>query len=180
MCSRFRSDRERFFCAGLYGDPVPRAVINHLLPAGKVGAKGGVPPRGDDLQFRRERGGGKFEAHLVVALAGGAVGDGVGLFLPGDFHHAFGDERPGDAGAQEILALVNGASLDDGVDKVAGKFLLQIINVDFGRAGLLGLGFKAGEFVLLADVGAEGDHLRVVGFFDPRKQHRGVEAARIG
>ena len=29
-----------------------------------------------------------------------------------DFHHALGDERPRDAGAEKILALVNRAGLD--------------------------------------------------------------------
>ncbi len=33
----------------------------------------------DDLQLRRQGHVGQLEAHLVVALAGGAVGDGVGL-----------------------------------------------------------------------------------------------------
>ena len=57
--------------------------------------------------------------------------------------------------------------------------LLEIINVNFRRAGLAGLLFEAVEFLLLPDVGAEGDHLGVVFFFDPGKQHRGVEAARV-
>ena len=105
--------RIRFLGAGLHGNLVLGAVINHLLPAGKFAAIAFVAPRGDDLQIRRERGGGQFEAHLVVAFAGGAVGDGVGFFLLGDFHHALGDERARDAGAEEILALVNRAGLDD-------------------------------------------------------------------
>ena len=91
---------------------MPGAVINHLLPAGKFVAIPRVPPRRNHLQIRRKRGGGQFEPHLVVALAGGAVGDGVSLFLFGDGNHALGDERPGDAGAQKILALVNRAGLD--------------------------------------------------------------------
>ena len=36
-------------------------------------------------ESRRERGVGELEAALVVALAGGAVRDGVGLFLLRDF-----------------------------------------------------------------------------------------------
>ena len=71
----------------------------------------GVAPRRDDLQIRRERGGGEFKPHLVVAFAGRAVGDGVGFFLLGDFDHALGDERAGDAGAEEILVLINRARL---------------------------------------------------------------------
>ena len=88
------------------------AIIDHLLPAGKFAAITFVAPRGDDLQIRRERGGGQFETHLVVAFAGRAVGDGVGLFLLGDLHHALGDERARDAGAEKILALVNRAGAD--------------------------------------------------------------------
>ena len=59
--------------------------------------------------------------------------------LLGDLHHALGDERPRDAGAEKILALVNRAGLDHRENEVAREFLLQIVDVDLGRAGLLGL-----------------------------------------
>ena len=159
---------------------MPFAIGNHFLPSGEVAPEPDIPPRSDDLQSGRERGSGQLEPHLIVAFAGGTVGDGVGLFPAGDFNHFLGDEGPGDARAQIILALVNRARLNHREDEVARKFVLQIANVDFGRAGLSGLGFKAVEFLLLPDVGAEGDHIGVVGFFEPRKQHRGVETARIG
>jgi hypothetical protein len=74
---------------------------------------------------------------------------------------------------------ISGTGPDHGENEVARKFLLKIVNVDFGRAGLFGLGFEAMEFVLLPDVGAEGNHLGVIFFFDPREQHRGIEAAGI-
>jgi hypothetical protein len=38
------------------------------------------------------------------------------------------------------------------IDEVGGEFLLEIINVNLRRAGLLRLCFEAGEFVLLPDV----------------------------
>jgi NAD(P)-dependent dehydrogenase (short-subunit alcohol dehydrogenase family) len=101
-----------------------------------------VAPRGDDVQVRRERGGGEFEADLVVALAGGAVGDGVGLLGLGDLHHALGDERPRDRGAEEVLALVNRAGAHHRVDEVLRELLLEVIDVNLRGAGLLGLLFE--------------------------------------
>ena len=101
------------------------------------------------------------------------------LSLLRDLDHALGDQRARDAGAEEILALVNRAGLDHREDEVRGEFLLEIIDVDFGCAGLHRFFVEAFEFLLLADVGAEGDHLRVVFFLDPGQQHRGVEAAGV-
>ena len=63
--------------------------------------------------------------------------------------------------------------------KSRGEFLLEIINVNLRGAGLAGLLVEAVEFLLLADVGAEADHLGVVFFLDPGQEHRGVETARV-
>ena len=54
---------------------------------------------------------GQLEADLVVALAGGAVGDGVGLVPAGAVDLGLGDQRPGDGRAQQVLALVDRAGL---------------------------------------------------------------------
>ena len=66
-----------------------------------------------------------------------------------------------------------------GINEVAREFLLQVINVDFRRAGLDGFRFEAVQFLFLPDVGAEADHLGVVFFLDPGHQHRGVESAGV-
>jgi hypothetical protein len=50
------------------------AVGDHGLAARELEAPA---PGGDDLDVRLQRVGGQLEAHLVVALAGRAVGDGV-------------------------------------------------------------------------------------------------------
>ena len=137
MCRRLRSIEYGFFAVACTGMLLLRAVGDHLRAAGEL-RRGTASSRHGAMtsQLRRERGGGQLEAHLVVALAGGAVGDGVGLFLPGDLDHALGDERPGDAGAEEILALVDRAGLDHREDEVARELLLQVVDVDLGRAGL--------------------------------------------
>ena len=105
------------------------------------------------------------------------MGDGLSLFLPGNLDHAFGDERAGDAGAQEILALIERARLEHGEDEVAGEFLLQVGDITPGRAGAFGLGFEAVEFFLLPDVGAERDDLRVILLLEPCQDDGGIEPA---
>src|ERR1043166_7841886 len=155
------------------------AVINHLLSSGEFVAIALVAPRSDDLQVRCERGGGQFETHLIVALAGGAVGDGIRFFLLRDFHHALGDERSRDACTEEVLALVNRAGVNHRINEVGSEFFLKVIDVNLRCAGVLRFLFEAVKFLFLPDVGAEGDHLGVVFFFDPREQHRSVETARV-
>ena len=170
---------EGLFRAGLDGDFFVVAVGDHFGTAGELGAETLVTPRGDDFEIGGEGGGGELEANLVVAFAGGAVGDGVGAFCLGDFDHALGDEGAGDGGAQEVLAFVNGPGLHHGEDEVLGEFFLEVIDVDFERAGLFGFGVQAFQFVVLADVCTEGDDFGIIGFFDPGEQDGGVEATGI-
>ena len=107
------------------------------------------------------------------------MGEGFGLILFGHFDHALGDKGPGDAGAQEILALIDRARLDHGEDEVARELLLQVGDVALGRAGAFGLGFQPLEFLFLADVGAERNNLRVIPFLNPGQDDGSVQATRI-
>jgi len=61
----------------------------------QVGAALELPlaPGGDDLDVGVQRIGRQLEADLVVALAGGAVGDCISPRLGGDLDQALGDER---------------------------------------------------------------------------------------
>jgi hypothetical protein len=58
------------------------------------GAAGQVPvaPGRDDLDVGVERIGREFEPHLVIALAGRAVADGVGAGFGGDLDQTLGDQ----------------------------------------------------------------------------------------
>jgi hypothetical protein len=67
-----------------------------------------------------------------------------------------------------------------GIDEIAGELLLEVVDVDFRCAGLLGLGVEPFQFVVLADVGAEGDDFGLVGVFDPGKEDGGVETTGVG
>ena len=83
-------------------------------------------PRSDHPDSRRQRVGPEFETHLVVALAGGAVCDGVCTGVRGDLHEPFGDEWPGDRSAQQVFALVDGVGTEHGEHEVAGELLAQV------------------------------------------------------
>jgi hypothetical protein len=92
------------------------------------------------------------------------VGDGIRPRLAGDFHQALGDQRPGDRGAEQVLALVQRIGAEHREHEVAREFLGQVVHVDGAGAHRLGLaagGLKFG--VALADIRCEGDHLAVIG-----------------
>jgi hypothetical protein len=140
------------------GDAVLGGVGHQLL------AREQVPfaPGRDDLDVRVQGVGAELEADLVVALAGGAVGDGIGAGLGGDLDQALGDQRPGDGGAEQIFALVDGVGAEHRVDEVAHELLAQVLDEDLLDAGGLGLGAGRLHLLALADVGGEGDHLAAV------------------
>ncbi len=66
-------------------------VLHQLFPGSQVP----FPPGGDDLDIRLERVGGQLEPHLVIALARGTVGNGVGAGSIGRLHQVLGDKRAG-------------------------------------------------------------------------------------
>ena len=108
--------------------------------------------RGDDLQVGGERLEGDVEADLVVALAGAAVGDGLGLVLAGGIDHQLGDERPAQRGGQRILALVHGAGHQGGPDEAIDEQVAGVDGDGVDGAGLEGLLADRLDVLALAEV----------------------------
>ena len=150
----------------------------------QLGARGQLPlaPRRDHLDVGLQRVIGQLEADLVVALAGGAVGDGIGAGLQRDLDLMLGDQRPRDRGAEQVLALVERVGAEHREDEVPHELFAHVLDVDvLGLdAQQLGLLARRRQFLALAEIGGEGHHLAAIGGLQPLQDDRGVEAAGIG
>ena len=141
-----------------------------------------VPPGGDHLDVGAQTIIAEFEADLVIALAGGAVADGVGADHVGNLDLALGDQRPGNRGAEEVDALVDGVGAEHREDEVADEFLAHVLDEDVFRLHAGGQRLLAGRLQLLAlaEISGEGDDFAAEFDLQPFQDDRGVEAARIG
>ena len=151
---------------------------DQLFPA----FEGPLAPRRDDFDRGLERVIGQLESHLVVALASGAVTDGVGASLAGNIDLRLGNQRPGDGGAEQIHALVKRVGAEHREHVVADELLAQILDEDVGLLDAQHLRLAPGRLQLLAlaEVGGEGDHLGLIGFLQPFEDDRCVQPARVG
>ncbi len=175
-----RIDRERRFAPFVFGN-------RDLVLFSKVeqfGARRQIPfaPRRDDLNVRIECVSRQFEAHLIVALAGCTVGNGVGTCFSSNLDQSFRNQRPRDGGAKQIDAFVHGVGAEHREDEVADEFLANVFDVDVFRLDPQHHRFFARwfQFFALPQVGGEGHDLTPVLRLQPLQNDRGIEAARIG
>ena len=173
-------DRERRFPALVLGDRdlVRFRERDQLLAALEVP----LPPGRDDADRGLERVVGELEAHLIVALAGGAVADGIRAGLPGDVDLGLGDQRPRDRGAEQIDALIQRIGAEHREHIVADELLAQVLDEDVGLLDAKHLRLAAGRLQLLAlaEVSGEGHHLRLIGLLQPFEDDGRIEAAGVG
>ena len=138
-----------------------------------------LPPGRDHLDVGVERVIRELEAHLVVALARSAMGNGVGAGRFGDLDLPLGDQGPRDRGAEQIDALVKRVRPEHGEHEIAHELLAEILDEDLLDAEHLGLLARRRELLALAEIGGEGDDLASIGLLQPFQDDRGVEPAGI-
>ena len=150
----------------------------------KLGARGQIPqpPGRDDLDGRVKCRDTQLEPDLIVALAGRAMGHGIGAGFLRDADQMFGNQRPGDRGAQEIKPLIKRIGPEHREHEIAHEFFAQIDDVDVLRRNAHQLGLLARRLQLfaLAQIGGEGHHLAAIFGLQPFQDDRGVQTARIG
>ena len=161
--------------AALDRDAVLARVGDLLVAAHRPRAHGG-----DHLQLGGERRDGALDAHLVVALAGAAVGDRVAAGLARVLDRELGDQRAAERGEERVAVAVVGVGLDRGQHVVAHELLARVDDVAVERAELERLALD--DLVVLpglAEVDGERDDLGLVLVLDPLEHHAGVQAAAV-
>ncbi len=134
----------------------------------------------DHLQLGGERGDGRLNAHLIVALAGATVGDRVAAGATRVVNRELGDQRTSERGEQRVAASVERVGLDRRGHIAARELLARIHHVTVERAEHTGLSLD--DPVVLArltEVHGEADHLRFVLVLYPLEHDARVETARI-
>ena len=160
----------------LQGDVVSLGVVDLFVTALDVP----LTPGSNDGHIRAQGLESQLKTHLIVALAGAAVADGICAFLDGDIGQSLGDAGACKAGAQQVV-LVLCTELQGGEDVVLHKVLLQIQNVQLGSAGSLGLFLQAVQLGALAHVTGNGDDFAVVVvFLQPGNDDGGIQTTGVG
>ena len=171
-------DRKRRLAALVLGDG--DLVLLGEFEELAAGIEVPLAPGRDHLDVGIERVIAELETDLVVALAGGAMGDGLGPGLMRDLDLALGDERPRDRGAEQVEPLVEGVGAEHREDEVAHELLAQVLDVDLLDPQHLGLAPGGLQLLALAEVGGEGDDFAAIGLLQPFQDDGGVEPAGIG
>ena len=141
----------------LQGHVVGLGVVDLLL----TGLDVPLTPRGDDLHVGGEALDGQLETDLIVALAGGAVGDGVGALLQSDLSQLLADDGTGEGGAQQI-GLILGVHLQARDDHVVHHLVHQIGHDQLAGAGLEGFLLQSLQLVGLSHIAGHGNDLGIV------------------
>ena len=136
--------------------------------------------RGDELERGIEGLDGGLEAHLVVALAGAAVGDVLRAVLVGEVDEPLRDQRAGQGGEQRVDALVLAVGPDCLREDLLGVLLAHVDCLGDDGAHVVGLLLDGAEVALvLADVAADGDDVHVLLNLEPLDDDGRVQTAGV-
>ena len=138
------------------------------------------PPGGDNLDLRVQGIGVELKPHLIITLARGAVGDGIGPRRSRDFHQSTGNEGPRNGGAKQVLALIERIRSEHGKDVVAHEIFTQIFDEDLLCAEIFCLLPRRLDLLALAVIRREGHDLAAVFRLQPFQDDRSIEAPGVG
>src|SRR5262249_23558488 len=123
-----RIDRKRRFAALIFGNwnLMPFSKLDELGPRGQIP----LSPRRDYRHIWLERIVGQLEADLIVAFAGCAMCHRIGADFLRNLDLLFGDQRPRDGRAKQVLPLIQSICPEHRKNVVPHKILAQIFYED--------------------------------------------------
>src|SRR6266850_1573376 len=131
---------------------VPLGIVQAILARLQLP----LSPGRNDLQLRRQRLVSVLEAHLIVSLAGAAVGHSGCAFVECNLDLMFRDHGSGQRSPQQVLVFIHCSCGECGKHVVGQKLLAHVAHHDFSGAGCVGLAHYGLEIVTLANVGDHG------------------------
>ena len=149
---------------------------------GLVAGQGEVTDRGDALQVRAEGLDADFEADLVVALAGAAVGDGGGAEFAGGLDQVLDDHRAGDARRPAGSGPGRGRwpSAWARSTRWRTRRWRRRRRPRRRRSPARAGGWSPAILAALSDVDRHGDDLGAGGFTDPADGYGSIQATGVG
>ena len=145
-----------------------------------TGMKFPIANGSENLKLRVEGLDGGFEANLVVALAGAAMGDVLRAILVRSLDHVLREQRTRKRGKQRVGVLVETVGGKRLGEVLAGVFLAHIHGLGSDCAALERLVLDVLEVgFVLADVAANSDNVEVLFNLQPLQAARGVQTAGV-
>ena len=147
---------------------------------GLVPGPGVVAGGGNDFQLGGQAAEPDFEADLIVALAGAAVGDVSAAELLGGLHQMLHNERPGNGGDQRVLLHVHAVGPNCGQAVVISEFVFHVDDDGFDGTtieGTLAHGFHV--LAALTQVEGNGNDFTTGHFRQVWDSNGGVKATGI-
>ena len=145
-----------------------------------TGVKFPIANGSENLKLRVEGLDGGFEANLVVALAGAAMGNVLRAVLVRSLDHVLREQRTRKRGKQRVGVLVEAVGGKRLGEVLAGVFLAHIHGLGSDCAALERLVLDVLEVgLVLADVAANSDNVEVLFNLQPLQAARGVQTAGV-
>ena len=157
---------------------MPRSLgVLHLLLAG---LELPLAHRRQHLEIGVERGDADLEADLVVALAGAAVRDVLGLVAVRLDDEVLDDDRARHRREQRVLVLVQRVGAQGLGEELLDVLLADVLDDGLHRTDVQRLlTHELQVLTLLADVDRERDDIDVVMLLEPLDGDRGVQSAGV-
>ena len=163
-----------------FGSLHRNAVLGSPVDFLFTGVKFPVANGSENLELRIEGLDGGFEANLVVALAGAAMGDVLRAVLVRGLDHVLGEQRTRKGGKQRVGVLVEAVGGKRLGEVLAGVFLTHVHGLGSDCAALERLVLDVLEVgLVLANVAANSDNVEVLFNLQPLQAARGVQTAGV-